>query len=99
MWQLNKSKNITTHTNLHVHRETERKREIRSNIDVALYIVKAVQQLVREGADVNARSNDGMTPLAIAAFWGYADIVKVLLENGSVGQTFWVCFVWFWYLF
>jgi len=54
--------------------------------------VKAVQQLVREGADVNARSNDGMTPLAIAAFWGYADIVKVLLENGSVGQTFWVCF-------
>ena len=76
-----------------MHRERERKREIRSNIDVALYIVKAVQQLVREGADVNARSNDGMTPLAIAAFWGYADIVKVLLENGSVGQTFWVCFV------
>ncbi|XP_076466766.1 uncharacterized protein LOC143298006 [Babylonia areolata] len=41
----------------------------------------AVEQLVRKGADVNARSSDGMTPLAVAAFWGYADIVKFLLEN------------------
>ncbi|KAK7500175.1 hypothetical protein BaRGS_00008722 [Batillaria attramentaria] len=43
--------------------------------------IVAVQQLVKQGADVNQRSNDGMTPLAIAAFWGYADIVKVLLDN------------------
>lgn len=35
-------------------------------------------------ADVNQRSHDGMTPLAIAAFWGYADIVRLLLENGYV---------------
>ncbi|XP_070189832.1 ankyrin repeat-containing protein DDB_G0279043-like [Littorina saxatilis] len=42
-----------------------------------------VQQLVKQGLDVNARSNDGMSPLAIASFWGYANIVKVLLEHGA----------------
>ena len=48
------------------------------------FVLQGVQQLIRQGADVNARSNDGMTPLAIASFWGYADIVKLLLEKGSV---------------
>ncbi|KAL8592773.1 hypothetical protein ACOMHN_045927 [Nucella lapillus] len=43
----------------------------------------AVETMVRKGADVNARSHDGMTALAIAAFWGYADIVKFLLEHGA----------------
>ena len=38
--------------------------------------------LIKEGADVNARSRDGMTPLGIAAFWGYADIAEILLQNG-----------------
>ena len=62
--------------------------EVIFNIMFPLCLLKAVQQLVRERAEVNARSNDGMTPLAIAAFWGYADIVKVLLENGSVAADF-----------
>jgi len=37
---------------------------------------------------VNERSRDGMTPLGIAAFWGYAEIVELLLENGSVTDAF-----------
>ena len=45
---------------------------------------KAVKKLISEGADVNQRSKDGMTALSIAAFWGYADIAKALLENGYV---------------
>ena len=35
-----------------------------------------------DGSDVNKRSTDGMTPLGVAAFWGYADIVQLLLEHG-----------------
>lgn len=33
---------------------------------------------------MNERSRDGMTPLGIAAFWGYADIVELLLNHGYV---------------
>lgn len=46
------------------------------------FYTQAVKQLIVHGANVNERSKDGMTPLAIAAFWGYAEIVKLLLENG-----------------
>ncbi|WAR07260.1 TNKS2-like protein [Mya arenaria] len=35
------------------------------------------------GANVNDRSRDGMTPLGIAAFWGYADIAELLLTYGA----------------
>ena len=31
---------------------------------------------------MNVMSADGMTPLGISAFWGYAEIVEVLLKNG-----------------
>ena len=37
--------------------------------------------LVSKGADINKQSSDGFMPLCTAAFWGYADIVKLLLEN------------------
>ena len=47
-----------------------------------MFGLKAVKRLLDQGADINANSKDGMTPLSIAAFWGYADIVKVLLESG-----------------
>jgi ankyrin repeat protein len=43
---------------------------------------QGVQELIRAGHDVNTRSREGMTPLAIAAFWGYADIAKLLLDHG-----------------
>ncbi|KAL3881186.1 hypothetical protein ACJMK2_027643 [Sinanodonta woodiana] len=39
-----------------------------------------VKTLIRSGADVNEKSKDGMTPLAIAAFWGYAEVVELLLK-------------------
>lgn len=42
-----------------------------------------MENLVAQGADVNGRSKDGMTPLGIAAFWGYADIVELLLNHGA----------------
>ncbi len=43
--------------------------------------------LLQQGCDVNSRSSDGMTPLSIAAFWGYADIAKLLLEHRFVLQA------------
>ena len=45
-------------------------------------LFQSIEGLIKEGADVNARSRDGMTPLGIAAFWGYADIAEILLQNG-----------------
>ena len=44
--------------------------------------VQVVQKVVAEGGCVNERSRDGFVPLCIAAFWGHADIVEFLLENG-----------------
>ena len=38
--------------------------------------------LDKGGVDVNQRSSDGFAPLCVAAFWGYAEIVKLLLERG-----------------
>ena len=49
---------------------------------VLVYFLKAVEKLISRGCDVNQRSKDGMTPLSIAAFWGYAEITEILLENG-----------------
>ncbi|XP_064594443.1 cyclin-dependent kinase inhibitor 2A-like [Liolophura sinensis] len=45
-----------------------------------IFVMKA---LLERNADVNRISSDGMSPLAVASFWGYADIVQVLLENGA----------------
>lgn len=43
--------------------------------------VAAVQRLLDEGADVNARMGNGMTPLIRAAFFGHSDMVRALLEH------------------
>ena len=40
-----------------------------------------------EKVDVNERSTEGFAPLCIAAFWGYAEIVKMLLEHGWVDHS------------
>ncbi|KAI0226529.1 hypothetical protein LSAT2_022948 [Lamellibrachia satsuma] len=42
-----------------------------------------VEKLLASGADVNGSSKDGMTPLSIAAFWGYANIAQLLLQHGA----------------
>ncbi|CAD5122878.1 DgyrCDS11279 [Dimorphilus gyrociliatus] len=54
----------------------------------------AIQQLIANNHDVNKRSPDGMTPLGLAAFWGYSDIVSLLLQsnadiNGTNAGTNW----------
>ena len=47
-----------------------------------LSFYQAVEELVKSGADINERSSDGMTPLGIAAFWGYAELAEFLLKSG-----------------
>ena len=42
-----------------------------------------VQTLLEHGADVDARTKDGLTPLAIAANLSDADLVKCLIDKGS----------------
>jgi ankyrin repeat protein len=43
----------------------------------------AVAALLDGGADVNRLGGDGMTPLMMAAGYGYADIVQILLRRGA----------------
>jgi hypothetical protein len=42
-----------------------------------------VRELLRKGANVNARTENGITPLHWAAFWGHVDFVRLLLEHGA----------------
>ena len=37
--------------------------------------------LLREGVNPDTKSPEGFSPLCIAAFWGYTDIMKLLLEK------------------
>jgi cytohesin len=41
-----------------------------------------VRELLKKGADPNAKNERGWTPLHLAAFWGRVDVVKLLLEHG-----------------
>ena len=41
--------------------------------------IKAVAALISHGADVNARQEDGETPLMLASCFGYAKVVEALL--------------------
>lgn len=50
---------------------------------------QGVAALLSQGADPNGRSSEGFAPLCIAAFWGYAGIVQLLLRNGWVGGPPW----------
>ncbi|XP_019628302.1 PREDICTED: ankycorbin-like [Branchiostoma belcheri] len=43
----------------------------------------AVQYLLSQRVQVNVQSSDGFYPLCLAAFWGYSDIVELLLKNGA----------------
>jgi len=44
---------------------------------------KLANELITSGADVNARSPNGSTPLMLAAREGREDLIKVLLESGA----------------
>jgi Zn-dependent protease with chaperone function len=44
---------------------------------------EAVKKLIDDGADVNAKDEDGKTPLMLAAEMGHRDIVKILLTEGA----------------
>ena len=39
--------------------------------------------LIEAGADVNKQGEHGRTALHMAAAWGHADTVQLLLENGA----------------
>lgn len=43
----------------------------------------SVQALLDRGADVNRLGGDGITPLMMAAGYGYNDIVRLLLRRGA----------------
>jgi hypothetical protein len=45
--------------------------------------VEITRLLLHNGADVNAKSNDGFTPLHWAAIFGHVDILHLLVENGA----------------
>lgn len=53
------------------------------SVIIILVLLQYVRQCVEQGGKINEYSNDGMTPLAVAAFWGYADIAEFLLEIGA----------------
>ena len=44
---------------------------------------RAAGTLLARGADVNARTQDGWTPLTIASKWEYPDVVELLTRSGG----------------
>ena len=48
---------------------------------------KSVVALLKNGADANARGRKGETALMMAAGYGYADIVRILLDHGADAQA------------
>ena len=49
--------------------------------------INKVQTLLEEGADVNAKANNGATALHIASEYRHPDIVEILLANGANVNT------------
>ncbi|MCZ6731646.1 MAG: hypothetical protein O7B27_03705 [Gammaproteobacteria bacterium] len=38
---------------------------------------------IAKGADINAATDNDITPLQLATFWGHDDMVKLLKEHGA----------------
>ena len=45
--------------------------------------IKAVKQHLADGVDVNAKQQNGFTPLHLAAFTDRMEVVELLIENGA----------------
>ena len=45
--------------------------------------IEAVKQAIADGADVNAKANDGWTPLHWAAWKSHKEIAELLIANGA----------------
>ena len=45
--------------------------------------LQAIQRLVNEGADVNAKNEVGWTALQLASLYGYDKVAKLLIKNGA----------------
>ena len=45
--------------------------------------IEAVKQYLAAGMDVNAKDEDGVTPLHEAALWGHNEVVELLIANGA----------------
>src|SRR3989338_6985393 len=52
--------------------------------------VKEVGRQLIHGADVNAKSNDGATPLYFAAVTGNMDVAELLISNGAKVDTLYI---------
>jgi len=50
-------------------------------------IFEVVELLLQHGANINARDQDGRTPLALAAILGKTEVVRLLIRNGADVNT------------
>ncbi|MDX8452712.1 ankyrin repeat domain-containing protein [Mesorhizobium sp. VK9D] len=66
---------------------SKRSREYAIHIAVNLGCLDCVKALVEAGADVNAKTTDGKTPLHLAKFKGLREIADYLMSHGVVLPT------------
>ncbi|MCP5145321.1 MAG: ankyrin repeat domain-containing protein [Gammaproteobacteria bacterium] len=57
--------------------------DIRARFRNEAQCIAAAQLLLGAGADVNGGRNDGQTALHAAAFWGWTEFARFLVENGA----------------
>jgi hypothetical protein len=54
-------------------------RELFNEVRIGNY--DRIEELLEKGANVNARDDNGGTPLHVATAWGRVDIVKLLIKK------------------
>jgi ankyrin repeat protein len=45
--------------------------------------LEEVERLLGQGADINTRASNGMTPLILASWRGHTEVVELLLRKGA----------------